>query len=356
MEKGLSPEDILKNRENEGGIDYDSDASIKPEVVNEKPRVNPLQERLDLGNINDKKEISASPNLGTIDNKLSKEEPKLDMGWKNLPLNMLPSKGNFYPEGAKIAIRPAEVAEIRHFSTIDEDDKIGANDLLNSILDRCMRIQFDNSGLVSYKDIIQEDRFYIILAIRDITFIKGENKIMLKPTKKCKSEEECPFTAGIELNTWCLDFFNISPDVMKYYSPKIRGFEFRLKDNPDNAIFMYMPTIGVKEAIDGFKREMVKKRVDIDSAFMQIVPFMFPDWRNITSEMIYSKFRQSDYWSKEEFSLYFMLSKELKLGTKLEASVTCPNCNEEVKAPIVFKNGIKSIFVISDIIGQLLVN
>ena len=42
-----------------------------------------------------------------------------EIGWKNVPLENLPSQGLFYEESTQIAIRAASVAEIRHWSTID---------------------------------------------------------------------------------------------------------------------------------------------------------------------------------------------------------------------------------------------
>jgi len=352
MKNNLSPEELLRSKEMEGGLDYD-----KP--IEE---VNPLIERIEnhksLGNVNQTSQtiephLNKTP-LGKVDNRIRRTGDNLETGWKNLPLDMLPSSGRYYPEGAQIAIRPADVVEIRHFSTIDEDDKISMTSQLNYILDRCMRMQFPREGVVDYLDLIQEDRFYIIVAIRDLTFLKGENKILLRPSKKCKSESECPFVNGFELRTGCLDFFKISERIMKYYSPANRRFEFRLRENPDDLIVMNMPTIGTKEIIDQFFKKMDSRKIEIDPSFKDILPFILPDRKNLNSDVIYQKYRESDYWTKEEFSLYFMLAKELKIGTKLEASLICPNCNQEIKARILFKDGIKSIFVISDILGQLL--
>jgi hypothetical protein len=39
------------------------------------------------------------------------------------------------------------------------------------------------------------------MAIRDLTFVKGENSIILKPQKTCNQTPDCPFREGIELRT-----------------------------------------------------------------------------------------------------------------------------------------------------------
>ena len=64
--------------------------------------------------------------------------------------------------------------------------------------------------------------------------------------------------------------------------------------------------------------------------------------------------RESDDWSKEEFSLYFELCETIKIGTELDINLKCPTCGAEVTAPITFPSGFKSLFVISDIFRELL--
>lgn len=364
MNHNLSPEEILRNKEEEGGIEFDPVPSPK---IKEPPHLegndigrmkeshsqvqaeNPLEKRL--------REIEELKNpIGSLGKSSSHQDMSktVDDGWKNLPLDILPSGGIFYPEGTRIAIRPADVKEIRHFSSVEEEDRISVNESLNYILSRCMRMIFPQDGIVTYQDIIQEDRFYIIMAIRDLTFLRGENVIILKPDKKCKGKPDCPFTDGIELRTGVLDTFEIEEKVLQYFDPSIRGFSFELKNKPGKILKMYVPTIGVTDSISDFLMEARKRKVQIGKDFIKVVPFLFPDWRNIGYDEIYSKMRESDYWTKEEFSLYYIMSEKIKIGTKLGAKVTCPICTEEVTAPILFKNGIKSLFVISDIFGELL--
>ena len=199
--KGLSPEEILARKEMEGGIVYDDPfipspiSSPTPEDLEarqnplytppifedpaspifEEPGVEPIVPP-----------VQQSPDLGRVEPKRIPQpefSPGLDFGWKNLPLAVLPSRGFFYPEGTKIAIRSAEVKEIRHFSTIDEDDLIDLDEKLNFILSKCSTMHFPSEGVVSYKDLKHEDRFFLIMAIRDLTFIQGENRIIITSNK-----------------------------------------------------------------------------------------------------------------------------------------------------------------------------
>ena len=101
------------------------------------------------------------------------------LGWHVLDLMDLPSQGKFYPEDCVIKIRSAKAAEIRHFSTMDENNYIDMEEKLNAIVESCAQMTAGKSRM-SYKDILEEDRIVLLLSIRDLTFPEPENKLMLK--------------------------------------------------------------------------------------------------------------------------------------------------------------------------------
>jgi len=96
--------------------------------------------------------------------------------WKNIPIQNLPSGGIFYPDDTEITVRAASVGEIRHWSTIDESDALDIDDMLNFILEKCLRIKTkDNAAWLSWRDICDVDRMYLIFAIHEQTFPNKEN-------------------------------------------------------------------------------------------------------------------------------------------------------------------------------------
>lgn len=380
MNSGLSPEEILRMKEIQGGIEYDdpiskqktdrdnliSEASLESKIehIEMDESISPASATAPapapapaLGNAKNINTVGLDDSVNR--NSFGKaqsvsDSPAFDSGWKNLPLTILPSKGMFYPDKTKVAIRAAEVREIRHFSTIDEDDQLDIEEKLSYILDRCFRMDFPGEGVVSYKDLKQEDRFFIIMAIRDLTFVRGENSIVLKPKKKCKETPDCPFTEGLELRTGVLNSYTIDRDIMKYYNPETRSFIFTVK-RTGKTVEMTVPSIGVTQAISEFVRNEYSRNNSIDEGFIQIAPFIFNEWRDLTPDKIKVKLRESDFWTKEEYSLYFGLSEKIKIGTTLEAKQKCPVCGEEeVTADITFPGGIRSLFLISNIFGELL--
>ena len=119
-------------------------------------------------------------------------------------------------------------------------------------------------------------------------------------------------------------------------------------------IRMSVPSIGIMDEITSFVVESERKGVEVDESFIKIAPFIFEEWRGLNYRTISEKMKESDSWSKEEFSLYYELSEAIKIGTKLDIKLNCPTCGAEVAAPITFPFGFKSLFVISNIFGELL--
>jgi hypothetical protein len=382
----ISPEEILKMKEEASGFVYDDpieeysdkliknyygnedvqtpiiendqDIAVDPNIVKSTEYSEPIQQRPvappSFVNEPEYQPQFRDPEIRSFGKAQSvSQSPSFDTGWKNMPIAILPSSGIFYPDGTKMAIRSAEVREIRHFSTIDDDDRLDIDEKLSYVLERCLRIDFPGEGVVSYKDLKQEDRFFLILAIRDLTFTKGENSIILKPRKMCNDEEGCPIKDGIELRTGVLSKYVLDPKVLKYYNPSTRTFIFDIK-KIGKRIEMCVPSIGVNKKIADFLVYCEASGISVDDGFLKISPFLFPEWRNINNEDILLRMRESDYWTKEEYSVYFELSEKIKIGTVLEVKVKCPNCGGEVTADIAFPSGLRSLFVISDIFGELL--
>lgn len=361
--KNLSPEKILQEKEKLGGISFDDGiADLNP--------INPLEERAEkeanalfqqaqektpvLEETRLAQQIKSGPTLSSnLENPAPRDFGPSDLGWKNLPPSLLPSGGLFYPDGTQIAIRPAEVKEIRHFSTIDETDMLDIDTKLNLILERCCVIKFPQYGVVSYKEIKQEDRFFIIMTIRDLTFVRGENMIVLKPKTTCKTGD-CPFQNGIELRTGVLSKYTIDDKLMSYYSKSERKFVLNVP-KLSRTIKMTVPSIGVIDAISTYARNRIRQGKDVDESFIKIAPYLYEDWRQLTEQKLSELEEESNSWSKEEFSIFFQVTDLLKIGTKLEVNLPCSKCGaQEVTAPISFPDGIRSLFLISDIFGELL--
>lgn len=353
MKDSLSPEDILRQKEIAGGVKYDhpTDAPVTDIADSDMPS-NVYQENKQLTESNTTVDLGKSK-LTQDKAPIETQVNSMDLGWKNLPVSMLPSAGMFYPEGTKIAIRPAEVREIRLFSTIDDGDMVDLDTKLNFILESCSRVKFSPNDVVSYLDLKKEDRFFIIMAIRDLTFVKGENRIIIKPRRKCTTDG-CEGIEAIELRTGVLSSYELDQRLMKYYSQEERSFVFHIR-KLNKKIRMSIPSIGVSNILSDWITRMVKEGREVDESFIKIAPFYFTEWRTLSDSVINEAMIESNNWSKEEFSIYFQLADMIKVGTDLNVKIKCDKCSDgEVTAPIYFPGGFRSLFVISDIFGELL--
>ena len=266
-----------------------------------------------------------------------------DIGWKNVPLESLPSRGIFYPEGAQIAIRAASVAEIRHWSTIDEDDLLGIDDMLNFIIEKCCRFKVTGRP-VTFKDLKEIDRFYLIFAIRDFTFKNGENKLNVTVTNEEGLSEKIEVTKDV------IDYFNADERLMNYYNSDKKCFTLKLKSGEE--FDLHLPSLGVMMFIKSYIKGKRQSNQNIDKAYTKYAPFLFSEWRTLTVTSYEKSLQDSIDWSIQKISV---LDKMVEiLSSSVDPKIKYVNgSGEEATAELKFPGGFKSIFLISDIFGEL---
>lgn len=287
-------------------------------------------------------------NLGKVN--VNRTPLGMESEWKNIPSDTLPSKGFGYPEGFEIAIKAAKVTEIRQFSTVDESDRLDLDDKLNAIIEKCMKIRW-NGGILESYDLWYEDRFFIIMSIRDMTFLKGENRILLPITKNC-TKEDCNIPDMIELKSNLLDSFVIDHEILKRYNKDSYSFKFIPKDGSAE-MDLYIPTIGVTTISRRILADKKRKGKKFDESFARVASFIIPDWRGL-DERLYDQYeRASTEWTPLQFSIADQISEKINFATKSRIYTKCESCDGEVTADISFPGGYRSLFIISNILEQL---
>lgn len=338
----------LSRKEAESKFQYDSDADEEvsdyeiptwiPDGNQPKPEDQVVQNQQFTPN-----------NLGKVN--VSRTPMGMESEWKNLPPATLPSKGFGYPEGFEIAIKAAGVREIRQFSTVDEDDRIDLDDKLNTILSKCMKIRW-NGGFLEPYDLWYEDRFFVIMSIRDMTFIRGENKILLPVTKNC-TKDDCNVPDMLELRSNFLDSFEVDPEILKRYNRDSYSFKFVPKDGSQE-MDLYIPTVGVTTICRKILADKRRKGKTFDESFAKVASFIIPDWRGLDERMYDQYERSSADWTPLQFSIADQITEKINFATKSRIYSKCESCEGEVTADITFPGGYRSLFVISDIFSQLL--
>jgi len=342
----------LSKREAQSKFQYDQDPDVGnysiPEWINNTESSSLDQTKQDTNQQFSQK--NASPNnLGKVN--MNRNPLGMESEWKNIPVSNLPSKGFGYPEGFEIAIKASDVKEIRHFSTVDDDDRLDLDDKLNTIISKCMKIRWNGGFLESY-DLWYEDRFYIIMSIRDLTFIRGENKILLPLTKNCK-KEDCNLPDMIELRSNLLDSFEVDEEILRRYNSDSYSFKFIPKDGSPE-MDLYIPTVGVTTLCRKILSEKKKKGKKFDESFAKVASFIIPDWRGLDERMYDQYEKLSSEWTPLQFSIADQITERINFATKSRIYSKCESCGGEATAEITFPRGYRSLFVISDIFSQLL--
>ena len=312
--------------------------------VNKENSVLITSEKKDLGKVSD---FSPSNKITEhVSHEEEKEIIKRRQKYIDLKMENLPSQGRFYPYGTKISIRPAEVKEIRDFSTIEEEYMLDVNDKLNNMLIACTYVDIPGK-MGSYKDILEEDRFYIILSIRELTFVDGESQLIQSHVcTQCETENK------IKIKTINLDFNSLEENLLKYYNPETAVFEIKTKSLGE--FTMAPPNVGVMKVITDFIKEKQEKNQKWDKDFLQILPYIQTDWRNFNKKILFDKLVEFQGWSKEKFLLVYNLADKMKIGVKKELTHFCEKCGSEMKVPLSFPGGLKSLFVPTNVMDELI--
>lgn len=272
------------------------------------------------------------------------EDADFHLGYHPIPLVNLPSAGDFYPEGTEISIRSAKVAEIRHFSTIDETNVLDVDDKLNNIVEACTRI-LCGTRKMSYKDLCEEDRFFILLSIRDLTFPEPESKLTVDHISSKTNEK-----VTVDIKKEYFQYFQIPDTLRKYYDSDSKSFLIETKSF--GIIEMRPPTIGIMQKMTSHIRERQKNGGKIDQSVLQIMPYLVKEWRGFTDNDIFKFEVEMNGWSNKKYSLIYKLAEQMKIG--IQPNMLVQVGDDEEVVPISFRDGIKSLFIVQDIAGELL--
>ena len=298
-------------------------------------------------NIVENQENPKPSDLGSVNMDKFKQQEAQDadivLGYHAIPVNSLPSAGMFYPEGTELHIRSAKVAEIRHFSTMDENNILDVDEKLNSILESCTRVT-SNKKRMSYKDLLEEDRFFLILSIRDLTFPEPESQLSVDHLDKNGE------THKIEISKDNFTYFKVPENLDKYYDREERTFLIETKSF--GTLKMAPPTIGIMQRMTAYIKDRQDKKLKVDQSVLQIMPYLISEWRGFTESEIFKFEIEMNSWSNKKYSLIYKLAEQMKVGIKPDMNVQIGDDWEDV--PIGFRDGIKSLFIVQDITGELL--
>jgi hypothetical protein len=263
-----------------------------------------------------------------------------EIGWEKLKILDLPTQGFFYPEGTEIVIRSATAGEIRHWSTLNEEDLSLLDDMLNYVLERCCNVKFPDGKFSSWRDIKEVDRFYILLAIRERTFVKGENKLQVKISESNR----------IDVVKDMINYITFDERLMEYYSPEERCLVLRFKNG--KIMKIYLPSTGVTNWLKHYITRKKQMQEAIDEDFLNFAPFVIGDWRGLNDASYQQIVMDSQGWSTGEISMITEIRRIFADTINPVIKYHDEQGGERV-IPLNFQGGIKSLFLISNPFAEL---
>jgi hypothetical protein len=275
--------------------------------------------------------------------------------WKNLPLENLPSRGLFYPEGSELTVRSATVSEIRQWSTIDETDMLDVDDKLNFILEKCTRFKIKGgASWLTWRDLLEIDRLYIIFVIHEISFPNGENSLFTKFECTAACSEEGNFSDSILVRSDMLQIFEPDEELMNWYSSKYRCFEV-VSEKLKETFYLYMPTVGTVERLRKRISEERREGRKPDKAFIKVAPYLIQDWNSFGKKEYTDIYRESMVWPINKFSFITKFSELMERSRSEIISTSCPKCGSKLTNPLFSRGGftLKDFFLVSGRLSEL---
>jgi hypothetical protein len=263
------------------------------------------------------------------------------IGWSQMKIDDLPTQGLFYPAGTEIAIKAAEGAEIRHWSTLDEEDLSALDDMLNYVLERCAAVKFPEGAISSWKDLKEVDRFYILLAIRERTFVDGENMLQVKVSE----------TKKIDVSKEMVDYITFDDKLMRYYSPEKRCISLPFKKT-GKVLDINLPSVGVTNWLKNYVMRKSRMQEHFDLDFLNFAPFVIQEWRGLNDASYEKYVYESMDWSNAEISMLTKI-RQIFADTINPVIKYRDEQGGERTIPLNFQGGIKAVFLISDPFSEL---
>lgn len=264
-------------------------------------------------------------------------------GWQVVDRSLLGERDIYYPADWEFRIKPATVEAIRNWSTIDDENPTVVDDVFNEIVKSCFQIKTSH-GLLPWGNLRSWDRFFILMLIRQYSFVVGESKIQY--TEDCP---ECDNAVDFVLDSTTLRYDLPDPEVMHYYDRDtctwmIDPTEYDVEGEP---ITLYLPTLEKEANIKAWIIDRLQNKKKVDTVFIKFLPWMA---NKISKDTTIAARQIKEYELKfksfdaEMFTLMNDIITNIMVTPSTKLITTCPTCGEEVTATIRFPNGVGELF------------
>ena len=271
------------------------------------------------------------------------ENADIQEGWQVVDRSLFGERDIFYPADWQFRIKPATVEAIRNWSTIDDENPNVVDDVFNEIVKSCFQIKTPH-GLLPWGNLRSWDRFFILMLIRQYSFVVGESKIQY--TEDCP---ECDNPVEFVLDSTTLRYELPDPEVMPYYDREsctwtVDPTEFDVEGEP---ITLYLPTLEKEANIKAWIIDRLQNKKKVDTVFIKFLPWMahkISKDATIAARQIKELEMKFKSFDAEMFTLMNDIITNIMVTPSTKLVTTCPTCGEEVTANIRFPNGVGELF------------
>ncbi len=260
-----------------------------------------------------------------------------DLQYFNFDVKELPC-GRYYPSGTIVMVRPAQVREIQAYSMVDDNNFYDIVEKMNDILQSCVRLKYPDGKMVSYLDLKDQDRLFLVFFIRELTFQQG-NSLAVNAKCSCGNEMQ------IEMIRKNFVFHEFDEKLDKFFDNASKSFRFKLQNNKEYELSP--PCIGIQKAFTEYIIKEHNEKRTPNLAFLKIIPFMLAGRTSITQDGIKSKLVEFEKIDDISFQFLNAAVGKMTFGLK-ELKSSCISCGMEVRSDMNFPNGASGIFVISN--------
>ncbi len=255
-------------------------------------------------------------------------------GWFKVKKRNLCYDGVFYPETAEITIRGALTPEIREWSKMDTDNEFDIVENFNSLLKSCCKV---TGG--SWKDILEVDRYKLVLMIQELTFIENPNlpKISFN-CFSCDEKNEEPLNQSMIVEKeYDEEFLN------KYLNTERGVLEINTKNY---GVINYAPasigaTLIIMDMLKKEKPAFVKKYKQVISTLGRFLT----NWKFLKVKQVKDKVIEWNAYDEKQLAMYESLRAKLDLNIEEKAIVNCKKCEEPNHTAVFPDGGLKQLFL-----------
>lgn len=271
------------------------------------------------------------------------EQINIGEGWVAIDRSEMGVRSDFYPREWEFFVKPATVSAIKNWTSVDETNLAQVNRVLNEIIRTSVKIDTNGVGTGGWSQINSWDRFWFVLKVREVTFVKGESKVEFED--QCS---ECGHDLIYKLSASALHFETPDDELIeKYWDGNQWNIDPMEYDVDHEPITLYTPKLGRDEKIIEWATSQARAKKQLDENFTRFLMWMLPNPSrdaNVLARQIEKIYKEYKSWSIEMYEFMDDVVRNLTVNPSENLKMICPACGQEAISNVRFPDGIKVLF------------